>query len=180
VSIWYKPPASADGEHMKVLRRSVGPVFGEFWVARRALIIPALAYVGGLVVWSINANRNHLGSQVDASARYLIAGVVPAIVILAAVVLALALVELPTWLRDKARNHPELKRWLWVCLGIATSLTVIYFVNDLLAALGLPSPVHASRFSSAISLAYFLLLVVACLLAATLSSAFALSLWFTD
>jgi hypothetical protein len=168
VSIWYKPPASADSEHVKVLRRSVGDLFGEFWVARRALIIPALAYVGGLLVWSINANRNHLGSQVDASARYLVAGVVPAILILAAVLLALALVELPTWLRGRAETHPWLKPLLWGSFIISASVFVTYAVNDLLASLGYPSPVHAFGFPSAVGLAVFLVLVVGCLLVATL------------
>jgi hypothetical protein len=96
-----------------LLRSSIGPLFKEFWVSRRALIIPALAYLGGLAVWSANATQNDLGPQAAASLQYLVAGLIPAALILLGVALSLFWIATPRWTSNWIAIHqPRWARWV--------------------------------------------------------------------
>jgi tetratricopeptide (TPR) repeat protein len=106
-----------------------GPVARELWISRRRLLVPAVAYVAGLVVWSLNAARNDLGPQVAANLQYLVAGVIPALVVLAALALLFFVLPAPAWTRHwLASRKPRLRRVLAQVVNVTVAATLILIV----------------------------------------------------
>lgn len=117
---------------VKILGSGFGPIAKDFWTARRPLLVPAVAYVAGLTVWSLNATRNDLGPQVAADLQYLVAGVIPAVIVTAAVALLVVWLAAPSWTRDwLARNRPKVKSWLEriAAATLGTSLAASFFLS---------------------------------------------------
>jgi hypothetical protein len=74
------------------------------WVEKRGVALTALLYVLGLVVWSLNAARRDLGLGAAPDLQYLVAGLVPALVVAVAFALGIAWWRLPAWSRDRLRS----------------------------------------------------------------------------
>jgi hypothetical protein len=149
----YRGPARSP---VAVLGATFGPIAREFWTARRPLLVPALAYVAGLAVWSLNAARNDLGPQVAADLQYLVAGVIPALVVLAGVALLLVLLAAPAWTRHwLATRAPRTQHVLAQIAAVAFSGSL------LLAVLGpsldeiVPSEAILLVFAASLVLAVF-------------------------
>lgn len=60
------------------------------WSEKRGVALTATLYVLGLVVWSLNAARSELGLGVAADLQYLVAGLVPALVLALALAVLVA------------------------------------------------------------------------------------------
>lgn len=97
------------------------PVLAHVWVEKRGVAVTALLYVLGLVVWSLNASRRDLGIQAAANVQYLVAGLVPALVLALALAIFAAWLKVPAWTRDRllawsprsSRAAFWLGSWLW-------------------------------------------------------------------
>lgn len=95
---------SADGRPpspFEAVARFSRPVAAFVWTEKRGLALTALLYVLGLVVWSLNAARQDLGLGAAADLQYLVAGLVPALVLAAALALLVAWLRVPAWSRDR-------------------------------------------------------------------------------
>lgn len=77
------------------------PLVTFVWREKRGIALTAVLYVCGLAVWSFNAARRDLGLQAAADLQYLIAGIVPALVIACALALLLGWFKVPAWTRDR-------------------------------------------------------------------------------
>jgi tetratricopeptide (TPR) repeat protein len=77
------------------------PVLAHVWTEKRGVALTAVLYVLGLVVWSLNAGRRDLGIQAAANLQYLLAGLVPAVVLAFALAIFVAWVKIPAWSRDR-------------------------------------------------------------------------------
>jgi hypothetical protein len=89
------------------------PVVTFVWVEKRGVALTAVLYALGLVVWSLNASRRDLGIGAAADLQYLIAGLVPALVLALALAVLVAWLKVPAWSRDRLRT-----RWPRVATGI--------------------------------------------------------------
>ncbi|MGH3070923.1 MAG: hypothetical protein ACRDNB_01475 [Gaiellaceae bacterium] len=99
-----RPPSPLDA--VATLSR---PVVAFVWTEKRGLALTALLYLLGLVVWSLNAARRDLGLGAAADLQYLVAGIVPAIVLAVALALLVAWLRVPAWSRDRlATRAPRL------------------------------------------------------------------------
>jgi hypothetical protein len=77
------------------------PVLATVWAEKRGVALTAVLYVLGLVVWSLNASRRDLGIQAAANLQYLLAGLVPAVVLALALAIFAAWLKVPAWSRDR-------------------------------------------------------------------------------
>lgn len=122
-----KPPSPFDA--VVTLSR---PVVSFVWTEKRGLAFTALLYVLGLVVWSLNAARQDLGLGAAADLQYLVAGLVPALVLAVALALLVAWLRVPAWARDRLRS-----RWPGVAEALG-ALGAVLFASGVfgVAALG--------------------------------------------
>ena len=102
------------------------------WTEKRGAALTVLLYVLGLVVWSLNASRRELGLGAAADVQYLVAGLVPALVLAVALALLVAWLRVPGWARDRLNA-----RWPGVA-GALGSLGAVLFAVGIFgyAALG--------------------------------------------
>jgi hypothetical protein len=85
------------------------PLVSFVWVEKRGVALTALLYVLGLVVWSLNAARRDLGLGAAPDLQYLVAGLVPALVLALALAVLVAWLRLPAWSRDRLHSwRPEI------------------------------------------------------------------------
>jgi hypothetical protein len=86
-------------------------VLAHVWAEKRGIALTAVLYIFGLVVWSLNAARRDLGLQASANLQYLLAGLVPAVVLAVALAIFVAWVKTPAWSRDRLLDrHPTVSR----------------------------------------------------------------------
>ena len=84
------------------------------WSEKRGVALTVALYVLGLVVWSLNAARSEIGLGVAADLQYLVAGLVPALVLALALAVLVAWLKVPAWSRDRLHSwRPRLADAIW-------------------------------------------------------------------
>lgn len=103
------------------------PVVTFVWVEKRGLALTALLYALGLVVWSLNAARRDLAIGAAPDLQYLIAGLVPALVLALALAVLVAWLRLPAWSQDRLRRKSRLASSMWAVGTVLGIVSVFSF-----------------------------------------------------
>jgi tetratricopeptide (TPR) repeat protein len=139
-------PSNVPRSPVAAVRSALSPIVNEFWTERRKVLVPTLAYAGGLVVWSINAHRNELGAQATLDVGYLIAGIVPGLIVFGLFALVLFLVAAPPfvseWMADRSLAQ--------LGASLVIVLAVIYWFGYLIAGAGAGLPLYFFIAASAV------------------------------